>query len=144
MAKTFAIILGIIVLVAGLLGFISNPLVGAAGFFMTNGALDIVYIVIGLVLLAVALWAPAQSGMWLKVAGVVYLVIWILALVMGSPVLGILATSRATDWLHLLLGILMLAAGFWGKESGTLSAGMPMSGGMNNMPAQNSGGPRPM
>jgi len=123
-AKTLALVLGIIVVIVGILGFISNPLVGAAGMFLTNAALDVVYIIIGAVLIIVSVSAPAQSGLWLKIGGVIYLILAILGFLMASPVLGLLAVNMATNWLHVVLGIVMLAAGFWGTEG---AAGMEMN-----------------
>ncbi len=116
-AKTLALVFGIIFVIVGLLGFVPNPLVGANGLFLTNVVHDLVHLIIGLILLAVALWAPAQSGMWLKIMGAVYLVIFLLGLVMGSPMLGLVAFNGADNWLHLLLGIVLLAAGFWASDA---------------------------
>jgi len=121
-AKTLALVLGIIVVLAGLLGFVANPLVGATGLFLTNAALDVVYIVIGAVLVIVSVWAPAQSAMWLKVGGVIYLILAILGFLMASPVLGFLAVAMATNWLHVVLGVVFLAAGYWGTSDMGMSS----------------------
>jgi hypothetical protein len=115
-------VLGVIVIIAGLLGLLGLGLVGDGALFVTNSALDVVYIVIGLVLLGVGIWAPMQSMMWLKVAGVIYVILALLGFLMASPLLGLFAVASATTWLHLVLGLVMLAAGFWGKEDMPMSA----------------------
>lgn len=115
-------VLGVIVIIAGLLGLLGLGLVGDGALFATNSALDVVYIVIGLVLLGVGIWAPMQSAMWLKVAGVIYVILALLGFLMASPLLGLFAVASATTWLHLVLGLVMLVAGFWGKEDMPMSA----------------------
>lgn len=117
-----SIVLGAVAVIAGLLGILGLGLVGDGALFVTNTALDVVYIVIGLVLLGVGIWAPMQSMMWLKVAGVIYLILAVLGFVMASPLLGLFAVASSTNWLHLVLGVVMLAAGFWGKEDMPMSA----------------------
>lgn len=115
-AKTLALVFGVIFVLVGLLGFVSNPLVGSGALFDTNTAHNLVHLLIGLILLAVALWAPMQSALWLKILGVVYLLVALLGYVTGSPILGLVEINDADNWLHILLGIVLLAAGFWGKN----------------------------
>ncbi|MBU6323688.1 MAG: DUF4383 domain-containing protein [Patescibacteria group bacterium] len=132
MAKTLAIIAGIVVIVVGLLGFFANPLVGAGALFVTNTALDVLYIIIGIILLVVAFMATQQSALWLKIMGVVYLVLMVLGFLMGTPVLGFLEVNAATNWLHLILGIVLVAAGYYGHSEPGMApsgmGGMPPSG----------------
>jgi len=45
--KTFALILGIVLLLVGVLGYFSNPLVSETGFFGSNGFQDLLHIVAG-------------------------------------------------------------------------------------------------
>lgn len=117
-AKTWALVLGIILVLVGLLGFVSNPLVGMAGLFMTNAALDIVYIILGAILVVVSQWSSENSALWLKIVGVIYLILAILGFVMipgGGTMFGLMA-DMATHWLHVVVGVVLLAAGFWAKE----------------------------
>lgn len=117
MAKTLAYIFGIIFVLVGLLGlFVSNPLVGQGSLFDTNTAHDLVHLIIGLILLAVAMWAPMQSSMWLKIVGAVYLLVAILGLFTSSPLLGLVEINDADNWLHIVLGVVLLAAGVWAKD----------------------------
>ena len=47
MAKLFAIILGSILALLGLLGFVSNPFVGANALFAANNATNWLHLVLG-------------------------------------------------------------------------------------------------
>jgi hypothetical protein len=130
-AKMVALVLGIIFVIVGLLGFVPNPLVGMGALFDANAVHNLLHLVIGLVLIGVAIWAPAQSAMWLKIWGAAYLVLAILGFVMTSPVLGIIEINGADNWLHIVLGVVLLAAGFWAKnESMSMGSPAPMNTGM--------------
>lgn len=134
MAKTLAIVLGIVVILVGLLGFVANPIVGDSGMFMTNAATDVLYIILGLILVGVALWATAQSALWLKIVGVVYLLVAVLGFVMSSPLLGVFAVNMMTTWLHVVLGVVLLVVGFMGK--GAMKSA-PMPAAAPSMPPSN-------
>jgi hypothetical protein len=115
MAKTLAIIFGIFLVILGVLGWMPNPLVGAGAIFDTNMAHDIVHLVSGLVLLAVAFAAPRMAALGLKLIGVVYLIVAILGFVMapnGGTILGVLTANMADHLLHAVLGVVLLVAGF--------------------------------
>lgn len=118
MAKTLAIVFGIIFVLAGLLGFVGNSLVGSGALFEADAAHNLVHLVFGLILLAVALWSAAQSALWLKIIGAIYLVVALLGFMTASSgsLLGIVAINDADNWLHLVLGIALLAAGFLNKS----------------------------
>jgi hypothetical protein len=124
--KTIALTLGIIFILVGIAGFIGGlGIVGPNGIFETNTAHDLVHFVFGLILAGVALWAPAQSGLWLKILGVVYLLIALLGFVTASPLLGFIEANDADAWLHVVLGVVLLAAGFWAKDDMAMGGSMP-------------------
>jgi hypothetical protein len=128
-AKMLATVFGVVFVLVGLLGFVGNPIVGSMGIFMTNHAHDVVHLLIGIVLLVVAYTAPAMSALWLKIVGVVYLLIAILGFVMipsGGDLLGFISMNMADHWLHVVLGIVIVAAGFWASDSRPMAA-MPSS-----------------
>jgi hypothetical protein len=111
-AKTAAIVLGAIFILVGVLGFIPNPIVGSDGIFMTNTAHNLVHLVSGAVLLAGA-YTSFGPSLALKIIGVGYAIVAILGFVMsGDVLLGMIAINGAHHWLHVLLAILLLAAGF--------------------------------
>lgn len=115
MAKTLAIVFGIVFVLVGLLGFVPNPIVGANGIFVTNTLHDLVHLLFGIILLLVAFMAPMKSALWLKILGIVYLLLAVIGFVLvpsGGPLLGLVDTNMADHWLHVVLGVVLLAAGF--------------------------------
>jgi hypothetical protein len=111
-AKTAAVILGIVFLVVGVLGFFPNPLVSPTGFFVVNTAHNIVHLISGAVLLAGA-YSNLGAAMALKIVGVVYALVAILGFVMDGPMLlGMVAMNPMDHWLHVVLAVVLLGAGF--------------------------------
>lgn len=133
MSKTIAIVFGIVFVLVGLLGmFVPNPLVGAGALFDTNMAHDLVHLLFGVILLVVAFTAPMKSALWLKILGIVYLVIALLGFLMapmGGMLLGLVETNDADHWLHIVLGVVLLLAGFMGKGK-PMAPAAPMGGTM--------------
>ena len=126
MAKTLAKVWGVVFLLVGVLGFVSNSIVGMNGFFHANAAHSIVHIVIGLVLL-IASGTEAKARMWLKIVAVVYLLVALLGFFMTpamgtSNVLGFIEVNSADNWLHVVLAVLLFLSG--------LSGGSKMGSGM--------------
>lgn len=115
--KQFAMIFGWVLLAVGILGFISNPIVGENGLFFADFNHNIVHLLSGLVFLYVAYKAPEKSAMTLKVFGIVYLLVTVLGFLavdgatnMGS-ILGLVGVNSADNWLHILIGLGALIAG---------------------------------
>ncbi len=127
MAKTLAIILGVILVLLGLLGFISNPLIGMNALFATDGVHNLIHIVLGAILLIVAFWSSKDSVLWLKIIGAVVFLLGLIGIFTvpsaGGMILSIAYTNGASDWLHLIAGVIIFAAGMYGKD-GT-EEGMP-------------------
>lgn len=122
--KTAAIILGLAFVAVGLLGFVSNPIVGSSAdaIFHTDKVHNIVHIVSGALFLLVALAAPASAGAFLKIFGVVYLGLGIYGMVtMGSSeskeLLGFLHVNKADNYLHIGLGFVIFLAGSIGGRA---------------------------
>lgn len=117
MAKKLAVVFGIVFVIVGILGFIpGNGIVGDNAIFVTDAIHNIVHLLIGVILLLVAKNQSA-SAMWLKIFGVVYLVLFIDGLIQPDKLLGFVTANNADTWLHLVLGIVLLAAGFMAKGS---------------------------
>lgn len=129
MARTLSYVFGAILVVVGLWGFVQNPILG---IFDANSAHSVVHLVTGLVLLAVALWAPASSALGLKVFGIIYAIVAILGFVMSGMILGVIDNTLMDNLLHVVLALVFLWGGFMagGSSAPSASAGM---GGSNNM-----------
>ena len=118
--KTAALLIGIVFIIVGILGFFPNPIVGAcdnSAIFCTDKVHNTVHIISGVLFVIVALASPANAGMVMKIFGVVYLGLGIYGLVtigssgMGNLV-GFLHVNGADNYLHIGLGLLILLAGF--------------------------------
>ena len=110
-AKECAIVGGIVLVLFGLLGFFNNPVIG---LFATNLMHNLYYIVGGIVLLAGA-YSSLGSSMALKIVGIVYAIVAILGFFLVNAdgmLLGLFAMNTADQWLHVVVAILILAAGF--------------------------------
>ncbi len=136
MAKKLAIVFGIIFVLVGALGFIGGlGIVGASGVFETNTLHDIVHLLTGVVLLVVAFMSPGASALWLKIIGVVYLVVAILGFLLvpsGGSLLGLIDTNLSDHILHIVLGVVLFLAGMYAGKGESMAA--PMS----SMPSNSS------
>ncbi len=122
-----AMLFGIIFLAVGILGFIPGITtdydrlttfdgVGAKllGIFGVNILENIVHLLFGVAGLAAASsWAASKNYfIW---GGVIYLALWLYGLLGGSvedSSANILGLNSASDWLHFVLGVTMVAIGF--------------------------------
>src|SRR6478609_6014066 len=111
-AKTVALVLGVVFIIVGVLGYISNPLVGQYGIFVTNNPHNLVHIISGIFLL-IGVYTALTPSMALKILGVVYAIVAVLGFVMmkGDMLFGI-QMNMLDHWLHVVLAIVILAAGF--------------------------------
>jgi hypothetical protein len=116
---TAAIIIGTVFVLVGILGFIPNPIVSRTGFFAVNPAHNIVHIVSGAAILAAA-YTAIGAGIALKVFGVIYGLIALLGLFTNATLLlGFIRTNHADHWLHVVLAVVILAAGFMLRDEPT-------------------------
>lgn len=84
------------------------------GIFQVSVLHNTVHLLYGVVGLAVALasWPPAARA-YLRLGGLLYLVLWIYGLVVGqdSPA-NLVPLNTADDWLHFVLGLTMIGLSF--------------------------------
>lgn len=124
MAKNIALGTGIVFILLGILGFIGNPLVGDESLIVTNGAHDLLHLISGLVIVLVALSNQSKVAITLKSFGVLYLVIALLGFFAVDStgtgnVFSLFTVNTAGNWLHVVLSILVFAAGVMSvKENG--------------------------
>jgi len=111
-AKTAATVIGAVFILVGILGFVPNPLVSPTGLFQVNTTHNLVHLISGAALLAGA-YTEIGASLTLKVIGVVYALVAVLGFVVGGPMLlGLIAVNHADHFLHVLLAVVILAAGF--------------------------------
>jgi len=119
--QTIALVYGIVFLLVGILGFIPGITSDAPGtfageeseaellgIFQVSILHNIVHLLFGIAGLAMArTWDGART--FLIGGGVVYLLLWILGLVGGADWI---PANSADHWLHFVLGVTMVGAGF--------------------------------
>lgn len=120
MTKTMAKVWGFIFLMVGVIGFFGNPIVGHESFFHTNALHNGVHLVLGLLLITAAR-TDEKAVLWLRIVGVIYLVVAALGFFM-IPGMGIgdvfgIEMSGSDNWLHLALGVLLLLLGMKKRAS---------------------------
>lgn len=126
--KTASLIIGITFIAVGLLGFIPNPIVGGShdAIFHADAVHNMVHIVSGVLFLIIAFAAPARAALFLKVFGIVYLLLGVVGLAtIGSAgmtkLLGFLPINGADNYLHIGLGIVIFLAGMLPQTRETTS-----------------------
>ncbi|HLC31655.1 MAG TPA: DUF4383 domain-containing protein [Candidatus Nanoarchaeia archaeon] len=111
--KTFALILGLALLLVGILGFVSNPLVGESAIFTVNTPQTILHLIGGLIGLYVGL--KGEGPMFNMVIGWLGIILGIVGFIPG---LGHTEGDLLNTWLninqsitilHLAIGIVSLA-----------------------------------
>ena len=108
--RTAGLIIGVVFLVVGVLGFVPNPLISPEGLFVVNTPHNFVHLISGAIILAGVY--SFGSALALKIVGVVYALVAILGLVMGGEHLFGIAMNMADHWLHVVLAVVILLAGF--------------------------------
>jgi hypothetical protein len=125
-AKWFAVVLGVVLLLVGLLGFIDNPIVGAPTngnqpLFVTDTVHNIIHIVSGLFLLYAAYGLTgAARGNALIAFGVVYALVLVLTLV-DPNAFGLLQypVNALDHGLHVVLAVASIAVGWMARNDDT-------------------------
>lgn len=122
MAKTFATIIGVVLVAVGILGFIPNPIVGEqeGALFATNAIHNIVHLLTGAAALGIAfgIRGREQQANALIAFGVVYALVLVLTLV-DPTLFGLFAdapVNAADHALHAALAIGSIAIGYMARN----------------------------
>jgi hypothetical protein len=116
-ARLYATLVGGTLVVAGIIGFFYNSSFGGPGhvddvfgILAVNGWHNVFHIVTGALGLLAAGYAARQYSLGL---GALYLVVtvWGFAIGSGDSILGVIPVNTEDDILHLVLGLLGIAAG---------------------------------
>jgi hypothetical protein len=124
MVRGYAAVVGVVLIVIGLLGFVDNPIVGPSNAFLPTGAAhNVLHVVTGLVALAVAvgLGGAAQANM-LVGFGVLYEIVFIVLLI--SPTLFSLFDRQvnvADDVLNASVALVSIAVASMTREASAVS-----------------------
>ncbi|QEE62076.1 DUF4383 domain-containing protein [Salinibacterium sp. dk2585] len=134
-----SLIVGIVFLLVGIMGFIPGVTTNyetmqfagheseamLLGIFQVSILHNLVHLLFGVLGVALARSASASRS-YLIIGGIVYLVLWIYGLFFGHSdhAANFVPLNNADNWLHLVLGIGMIALGFLlsrGNRTGTTS-----------------------
>ncbi len=109
-------ILGVVFVVVGVLGFFNDPVLG---IFEVDAVHNIVHLLSGLVALAMAAMGESSARTYARIFGVIYLLVAVLGFITGTDekLLGLMEINNADNWLHVGLTLLLLYAGFASKSS---------------------------
>ncbi len=123
--KSYAALIGVVLIATGLLGFISNPIVGeqAGALFATNAVHNLVHLLTGVLALGIAFALPREQQMRALVGfGALYAVIFVLVVVSPS-FFGLFGDAPANAMDHVLhggLAVVSLAVAYLGRTTTSL------------------------
>ncbi len=120
--KQWTWILGIVLTVVGILGYLQQPVLG---IFEVDGPHNLVHLLSGIIGILAALGGEMYAKTYLKVFGVIYAIVFILGL-FQDKILGIIGANFADGLLHLVIAAIALYGGF-GKAKGSTAMNMPPS-----------------
>ena len=102
---------GSVFILAGLLGFVPNPLVAPDGFFAVNAMHNLVHLLTGAAFLFGGLLLTGKERLTIQVVAGAYVGVAILGfLTSGDMLLGIVRLNEADRWLHVGLALAILTA----------------------------------
>jgi hypothetical protein len=118
LVKPLTFILGAVLLVVGIAGFVSALVPGGMllGLFEVNTIHNVIHILSGVVALWAASSGHAYARMYLIVFGLVYGLVAILGFAMDGNVLGLFHANMYDNYLHTAIAVACLAVGFGSKK----------------------------
>jgi Domain of unknown function (DUF4383) len=135
LARTAAMVVGAVFLLVGVLGFVPGVTTSydslsfaghmsdakLLGVFQVSVLHNIVHLLFGVAGLAMARRTASAVG-YLVGGGAVYLVLWLYGLLIDkSSTANFVPVNSADDWLHLVLGLGMIALGVLGRRAASRS-----------------------
>ena len=124
LARSWLYLSGVILIVVGILGFFSNPLVGPDGFVATDNPHNIVHILTGLLALGLGYAMRDDIGMATLLFGALYLAVFVVTLI--SPTLfGVFSVpvNVVDHVIHIGLAIVSLGLGYMARGRSAVAAG---------------------
>lgn len=110
--KTFALVLGIVLAIVGILGFFNNGIVGDNGYFGTNTSQDVLHLIAA----AFGIYAGTKGmgDTYNKTIGWISLVLGIIGFIPGinTFLLNLLNINTEITVLHLVIGVVCLWVGY--------------------------------
>ena len=126
--KTAAVALGAIFLIVGLLGFVANSLIGHHALVRETAAFDWERVIMGAVLIGVGIWTPVRAVLWLRILAGLYVIGVLITLVASKTLSRFAEINSSGNWLHLILGLLLIAAALAARTNASSMAATDTSG----------------
>ena len=113
--KTYAMVIGVVLLLLGLVGFVNNPILGIFG---VNIYQDLLHLVGGALILWLAMKGSAKStNMWVGIIALVVGILWFAEGLDGGLLNLIFGINAAISYLHIAVGVVSLGVAYGVKES---------------------------
>jgi len=116
MAKTMAVLFGVVFLVVGILGFVPGVTKDQMllGIFHVNTAHNAVHLLSGVIALFCGMSSLGASRMYFRIFGLVYGLVAVLGFLNpgDTMLLGLISNNTATTWLHVVIAAISLLIGF--------------------------------
>jgi hypothetical protein len=113
MLKIFTLILGGILILIGVLGFVNDPVFG---LFDVDTVHNVVHLLSGALAIMTALISVSYARLFLIVFGIIYALVAIIGFVNNGDILGLFYANRADHYLHTTIALSCLAVGFRDKK----------------------------
>ena len=132
MVKKSVLVLGVVLAVVGVLGFVNVAPIMTNGMLLGIFAVDtmhnIVHVLSGVLAILFAMRGEEQAKLFAKVFGVVYALVAVLGFVAEDMLMSLMAVNMADHVLHIVLALAFLYVGFVAKSAGSsmMSSGSSM------------------
>ena len=110
--KTYAMVIGVVLVLLGLVGFDNHPILGIFG---VNTYQDILHLVGGALIIWLSMNSAKTTNMWVGVIALVVGILWFIP-VAGDLLTSIFAINAAISYLHIAVGVVSLGVSYGVKE----------------------------
>ena len=116
--KTYAVIIGAVLVLLGIVGFVPNPLVGDASsaVFGVNMYQNVLHLVGGALILWLSMKSPKSTNMVVGVVALVVGILWFAESLDGGLLAKIFGINAAISYLHIAVGVVSLGVYYGVKE----------------------------
>ena len=112
--KTYAMVIGAVLVLLGIVGFVNHPILG---YFGVNVAQDVLHLVAGALILWLASKGSAKpTNMWTGIIALVVGLLWFAEGLDGGLLNQIFAINAAISYLHIAVGVVSLGVAYGVKE----------------------------
>jgi hypothetical protein len=123
LARSWLLLVGIVLVVVGIVGFVPNALVGPSGLVATDNLHNVVHVITGALALGLAYGMRDDIGMAALLFGALYAVIFVVTLVSPS-LFGLFSVPvNAIDHvIHIGVAVVSLALGYMARDRSMVAA----------------------